>query len=140
MTYLEQIDEMLLDFEPDDPVGENTHSDDENTVHIESSTRSSKHQKLHRLPKKTRTRFLPCIEQLPIVGSNSGFNDLNVIKPYLLKSLQRYVSLSSIECIKRNTSILLLSTPNLRFIDCSHFLPMVAKSANFLSLRTSHQL
>ena len=131
LPYIEQIDEMFLDFKTDDSVGGNTHFDDENTVQTESSTMSSTQRRLHRLLKKTRTQFLSYIEQLPIVGFNSGFYDLNLIKSYLLKSLQRYVSLSSIECIKLKTLFLLLSTLNLRFIDCSDFVAAGTSLDNF---------
>ena len=67
-----------------------------------------------------------------MVGFNSVFYDLILIKPYILKSLQRYVSLSSIECIKRKTRFLLLSTPNLRFIDRSHFVAAGTSLEKFL--------
>ena len=137
LPYLEQIDEMLLEFEPDDTtMGENTHSDDEGAALNETTTAtttvSSTQQRLHRFLKRTRTQFLQYIDQLPVVGFNSGFYDLNLIKPYLLKSLQRFVSLSSIKCIKRNTRFLLLSTPNLRFMDCSHFVAAGTSLDKFL--------
>ena len=38
LPYLEQIDEMLLEFEPDDTMGENTHSDDEGAALNETTT------------------------------------------------------------------------------------------------------
>ena len=127
---------MLLDFEPDDSVGENTHSDDEDGGPTETTTTtpsvSSTQQRMHRLLKRTRTQFLPHMDQLPIVSFNSGFYDLNLIKSYHLKPLQRFVSLSSIGCIKRNTRFLLLSTPNLRFIDCSHFVAAGTSLDKFL--------
>ena len=50
--YLEQIDELLMDFEPDESVGENTHSDDEDTVQKQSSTMSSTQQRLHSVCRK----------------------------------------------------------------------------------------
>ena len=140
LPYLEQFDEMLLDFEPDDSVGENTHSDDEDdglTELTTTSSVSSTQQMLHRLLKKTRTQFLRYIEELPIVGFNSGTYFLNLIKLYLLKSMQRYVSLSSIECIKRNTLFLLLLTPNLRFIDSSHFVVAGTSLDKFLKANGS---
>ena len=136
LLYLEQIDEMLLDFEPDDTMGENTHSDDEEAALNETTTAtttvSSTQQRLHRFLKRTRTQFLQYIDELPIVGFNSGFYDLNLIKPYLLKSLQRFVSLSSIKCNKRNTRFLLLSTPNLCFMDCSNFVAAGTSLEKFL--------
>ena len=53
LPYLEQIDEMLLDFEPDDTtMGENIHSDDEEAALNETTTAttnvSSTQQRLHR--------------------------------------------------------------------------------------------
>ena len=137
LPYLEQIDEMLLEFEPDDTtMGENIHSDDEEAALNETTTAtttvSSTQQRLHRFLKRTRTQFLQNIDQLPIVGFNSGFYGLNLIKSYLLKSLQRFVSFSSIKCIKRNTRFLLLSTPNLRFMDCSHFVAAGTSLDKFL--------
>ena len=135
LPHLEQIDEMLLDFEPDDTMGENIHSDDEEAALNETTTTttvSSTQQRLHRFLKRTRTQILQYIDQLPIVGFNSGFYDLNLIKPYLLRSLQRFVSLSSIKCNKRNTRFLLLSTPSLRFMDCSHFVAAGTSLDKFL--------
>ena len=70
MPYLEQIHEKLLDFNPDDSVGENTHSDDEDGGPTETTTTtpivSSTQQRLHRLLKRTRTQFLRYMDQLPI--------------------------------------------------------------------------
>ena len=154
LPYLERIDEMLLDFEPDDSVGENTHSDDGEGGPTETTTTtlnvSSTQQRLHTLLKRTRTQILRCMDHLPIAGFNNGFYDLNLTKSYLLKSLQRFVSLSSIKCIKRNTRFLLLPTPNLRFMNCSHFVAAGtsldkffkasgSEISKFFSLRTSHQ-
>ena len=114
-----------------------THSDDEDGGPTETTTTtpsvSSSQQILHRLLKRTRTQFLRYMNQLPIVGFNSVFYDLNLIKLYLLKSLQRFDSLSSIGCIKRNTRFLLLSTHNLRFIDCSHFVAAGSSLDKFLN-------
>ena len=93
---------------------------------------SSTQQRLHRFLKRTRTQILQYIDQLPIVGFSSGFYDLNLIKPYLLRSLQRFVSLSSIKCNKRKTRFLLLSTPSLRFMDCSHFVAAGTSLDKFL--------
>ena len=92
----------------------------------------STQQRLHRFLKRTRTQILQYIDQLPIVGFSSGFYDLNLIKPYLLRSLQRFVSLSCIKCNKRNTRFLLLSTPSMRFMDCSHFVAAGTSLDKFL--------
>ncbi len=60
--------------------------------------------------------------QLPVIGFNSAFHDLNFIRKYLFKSLIRYKTLSKINCIKKAKRFLLLATPSLRFIDSAHFL------------------
>ena len=52
-------------------------------------------------------------------------------------SLQRFVSLSSIKCIKRNTRFLVLSEPNLRFRDCSHFVAAETSLDKFLKTYNS---
>ena len=137
LPHLEQIDDMLLELEPDS-VGDDTEQvdddddDDEVVAHNTGITLSFTQQRLLRLLKQLKFQFLQYIDQLPIVGFNSGFYDLNLIKPHLLKSLQRFVTLSSIKCIKRNARFLLLSTPNLRFIDCSHFVAAGTSLDKFL--------
>ena len=61
LPYLEQIDEMLLEFEPDDTMGENIHSNDGEAALNEFTTTittvSSTQQRLHRFLKRTRTVF-----------------------------------------------------------------------------------
>ena len=59
LPYLEQIDEMLLDFKPDDTMGENTLSDDEGAALNETTTLtttvSSTQQRLQIPEKNTKT-------------------------------------------------------------------------------------
>ena len=71
--------------------------------------------------KNIKSHFLKYFDQLPIVAFNSVFYEVSFMKAYLRKSLQRFFTSTSINCLERRGRFLLLPTPQLRFLDCSHF-------------------
>ena len=107
----------MLDFDPES-VGDITHTDHSEAINGSDDYLSSTRQRLLRLLKKSKSQSLQYFDQLPILGFNSGFYDTNLIKVYLLKSLQRPFPLTPIKFIERCSRFLLLATPNLRFVDC----------------------
>ena len=80
------------------------------------------------LDKKSKTRIPPLelltkqfyryLNQLPVLGFNSGKYDLNLIKPYLLKRVMN----DDLNVIKRGNVFMSLSTSRLRFLDLSLYL------------------
>ena len=89
----------------------------------------------HRLPlEKLKQKFLDWLNELVVVGFNSGKYDINVIKPHLLKTLRQYDPISF--AVKRSNDYMCLKGKKLKFVDLKNFL---APGYNYDAFVTAHQ-
>ena len=138
---------MMFDFDAMS-VGDSPHTDYSEAIDGNNEVLSSTQQKLRCVLNNLKSQFLQYFDQLPNFSLNSGFYDLKLILTYILESLQCFFTLNSIKRIGRVSRFLQLLTPNLRFVDFSHFvgagtsvnkfLKMYGSEVNkFLSLRSA---
>ena len=114
----EQLDHLIhLDSDGDDP----THDGD--------STEGTKRRRKHpaAVVKEQLDNFL---QELPVLGFNSGKYDVNVIKRYLYPELQRVDPLQFV--VKRTSTYMALSTKMLKFLDIVNYLAPEYSYAKFL--------
>ena len=86
-------------------------------------------KKVHPL-KKLRERFEEYLEELPVLGFNSGKYDLNAVKEFLFPVLLQNEEVQF--TIKRNNNFMCLKTDHLRFLDVTNFLAPGFSYAKFL--------
>ena len=86
VPYLQQIDELMLDSD-EVSVGDNTRTDWTGAIDGNNEVLSSTQQRLLQLKKQLKSEFLQYLDQLPIIRLNSQFNNLNLMRAYLLTSL-----------------------------------------------------
>ena len=60
------------------------------------------------------------INEIPVIGFNSGKYDINVVKPYLIKKLTEMDPLQFV--VKKNNVFMCLQTERLRFLDIRNYL------------------
>ncbi|XP_064616805.1 uncharacterized protein LOC135480809 [Liolophura sinensis] len=70
--------------------------------------------------RRVRDRFVTYMDQLPVLGFNSGNYDLNLIKQQLYPHLVQSGDLEYV--IKRNNNHMALTTPQLKFLDIRNYL------------------
>ncbi|XP_064607839.1 uncharacterized protein LOC135472313 [Liolophura sinensis] len=70
--------------------------------------------------RQARDRFVKYMNQLPVLGFNSGNYDLNLIKQQLYPHLVQSRDLEYV--IKRNNNHMTLTTPQLKFLDIRNYL------------------
>ena len=106
-------------------------SDDEEYVDDkpEANHPESQKKKVHPL-KKLRERFEEYLEELPVLGFNSGKYDLNAVKEFLFPVLVQNEEVQF--TIKRNNNFMCLKTDHLRFLDVTNFLAPGFSYAKFL--------
>ena len=80
----------------------------------EDNSPEPKEKKVHPL-KKLRDRFQEYLQELPVLGFNSGKYDLNAVKEFLFPVLVQNEGVQF--TIKRNHNFMCLNTPHLRFLD-----------------------
>ena len=85
----------------------------------EDNSPEPKEKKVHPL-KKLRDRFQEYLQELPVLGFNSGKYDLNAVKEFLFPVLVQNEGVQF--TIKRNHNFMCLKTPHLRFLDVTNFL------------------
>ena len=85
----------------------------------EDNSPEPKKKKVHPL-KKLRDRFQEYLQELPVLGFNSGKYDLNAVKEFLFPVLVQNEGVQF--TIKRNHNFMCLKTPHLRFLDVTNFL------------------
>ena len=59
------------------------------------------------------------VNQVPVLGFNSGRYDINMIKEYFVKNL---AEISDVKVAKKENSYMFLSTPNFKFLDIKNYL------------------
>ena len=118
-------------------IGISTLNDDSEAINGNDEDFSSTQQNLLRLLKTFKSHFQQNIGQLPIVCFNSWLYDLNLMKHYLLKSLQLFRTLTSIKCSYRDSRFFTIWTPNLQFVDNSHLRAAGTSPDNILKARGS---
>ena len=106
-------------------------SDDEEYVDDkpEANHPEPQKKKVHPL-KKLRERFEEYLEELPVLGFNSGKYDLNAVKEFLFPVLVQNEEVQF--TIKRNNNFMCLKTDHLRFLDVTNFLAPGFSYAKFL--------
>ena len=85
----------------------------------EDNSPEPKEKKVHPL-KKLRDRFQQYLQELPVLGFNSGKYDLNAVKEFLFPILVQNEGVQF--TIKRNHNFMCLKTPHLRLLDVTNFL------------------
>ena len=85
----------------------------------EDNSLEPKEKKVHPL-KKLRDRFQEYLQELPVLGFNSGKYDLNAVKEFLFPVLVQNEGVQF--TIKRNHNFMCLKTLHLRFLDVTNFL------------------
>ncbi|XP_038067357.1 uncharacterized protein LOC119737233 [Patiria miniata] len=86
--------------------------------------------KLHKHINKLREQLDEYLQELPVLGFNSGKYDINVIKRYLYPVLQETDPLKLI--IKRTSTYMALKTEKLKFLDITNYLAPGYSYAKFL--------
>ena len=76
-----------------------------------------KQKKLHPLV-KVKTMYDAWMNEIPLVGFNSGKYDVNIIKPYLIKKLKDELQF----VVKKNNSFMCLQTSCLKFVDIRNYI------------------
>ena len=106
-------------------------SDDEEYVDDkpEANHPEPQKKKVHPL-KKLRERFEEYLEELPVLGFNSGKYDLNAVKEFIFPVLVQNEEVQF--TIKRNNNFMCLKTDHLRFLDVTNFLAPGFSYAKFL--------
>ena len=65
-------------------------------------------------------KFLQYLQQIPVIGFNSGRYDFNVVKPFLVQTLQ---TLGGVEfVVKKEQAYMAVQTPKFRFLDMVSYL------------------
>ena len=85
----------------------------------EDNSPEPKKKKVHPL-KKLRDRFQEYLQELPVLGFNSGRYDLNAVEEFQFPVLVQNEGVQF--TIKRNHNFVCLKTPDLRFLDGTNFL------------------
>ena len=114
------------------------YQDNEN---LEADSENESLETLHELKNNTYFRNLisniykeleKYINQIPVVGFNSGKYDLNLIKPELMSYIALNYKDNDIYTIKKDNKYLSISTPDLKFIDISNYLVAGCSYSKFL--------
>ena len=71
---------------------------------------------------KLENDFTKYIEELPVIGFNSGKYDLNLVKKKLMKHLQMYENHQNKFVVKRNNNYICVSNGQLKFLDITNYL------------------
>ena len=71
------------------------------------------------IPKSVREKWTEWVEQVPVLGFNSGKYDINMIKEYFVWSLS---NISDVTVAKKDNSYMFLTTPKLKFLDVRNYL------------------
>ena len=67
---------------------------------------------------KVKVMYDTWINEIPVVGFNSGKYDVNVIKPHLLKKLKEELQF----VVKKNNAFMCLKTSHLKFVDIRNYI------------------
>ncbi|XP_071793479.1 uncharacterized protein [Asterias amurensis] len=102
-----------------------------------SNTESTNQNKKLRYVEKVKEMLDEYLQELPVLGFNSGKYDLNVIKRYLYPVLQQTDPLKFI--IKRTSTYMALKTKKLKFLDITNYLAPGYSYAKFLKAYDCHQ-
>ncbi|CAH3104137.1 unnamed protein product [Porites lobata] len=95
------------------------HEDQSENDHVPEDNSPEPKKKVHPL-KKLRDRFQEYLQELPVLGFNSGKYDLTAVKEFLFPVLVQNEDVQF--TIKRNHNFMCLKTPHLRFLDVTNFL------------------
>ena len=76
--------------------------------------------RLSTMTEKLRDQLQEYLQELPVLGFNSGKYDLNAVKEFLFPVLVQNKGVQF--TIKRNHNFMCLKTPHLRFLDVTNFL------------------
>ncbi len=113
-AVFKEIDEVIAEQENHDP---------------DSTTTKKRQLPLERL----KSRLNEYLQELPVLGFNSGRYDLNVIKRYLYQVLLQEDVGNNIQfIIKKQGGYPCLKTPEFKFLDVSNFIAPGVSYANFL--------
>ena len=82
---------------------------------------------------KLREDLEAYLKELPVVGFNSGKYDINVIKPYLMKSLQALPEEEQMSfVVKKNNNFMAIKTAKWKFVDILNYLAPGFSYSKFL--------
>ena len=71
------------------------------------------------IPMSVRKKWGEWVNQVPVLGFNSGKYDINMIKEYFVRSLS---DISDVTVAKKDNSYMFLTTPKLKFLDVRNYL------------------
>ena len=71
------------------------------------------------IPKSVRKKWGEWVNQVPVLGFNSGKYDINMTKEYFVRSLS---DISDVKVAKKDNSYMFLTTPTLKFLDVRNYL------------------
>ena len=66
--------------------------------------------------------FQKYIQELPVIGFNSGRYDLNLVKPKLMKHLKMFENQQNKFVVKRNNNYICVSNGEFKFLDITNYL------------------
>ena len=93
---------------------EETHRDTE----IMGEEEKEKHRKRNHPLVKVKAKYDAWMNEIPVVGFNSGKYDVNIIKPYLIQKLKEELQF----VVKKNNSFMCLQTSSLKFVDIRNYI------------------
>ena len=82
--------------------------------------------------KKIESKLEHYVEELPVLGFNSGKYDLNLVKKKIMKHLRMYENQNRKFVVKRNNNYVCISNETLKFLDISNYLAPGCSYNNFL--------
>ena len=86
----------------------------------EEDTAGNEHNKKPHPLGRIKKMYDSWIQEIPVIGFNSGKYDINVVKPYLIKVLKEQDEMQFV--VKKNNSFMCLQTTRLKFLDIRNYL------------------
>ena len=130
-SVFSQLDQLMEDYQESaehDSEYEYDESEDEDSEFHRAKLSSHFFKSINKL----KDEFNRYINQLPVIGFNSGKYDINLIKHQIMSYISMQYNESDIFTIKRENSYLSIATPHLKFLDISNYLAAGCSYAKFL--------
>ena len=118
LTRLQTLIERKQELEAPEP------REDLDSSEVEEETESQRRHPLELV----KEMYEAWIQEMPVIGFNSGRYDLNVIKPHLMKALGGEMEF----VVKRSSTYMCLKTERLKFVDILNYLAPGVSYASYL--------
>ena len=126
-----QLDQLQDEYQDTYSIDSNFESDESHDEdHDSQNSKLASH--FYKTIENIKEEFDRYINQLPVIGFNSGKYDINLIKKEIMTYISTHNSDSDIFTIKRDNTYLSIATSSLKFLDMSNFLAAGCSYSKFL--------